>query len=344
MNETQLNMKQRITWIDCAKGISMLLVIFSHSVHGALRGAIFSFHMPLFFVLSCMTYRCSENFYQWKSKTKKAAVHLVKPALTLFLLMIAIEIVTALLEGWTESINISFFRGKLLTLFFASGANFSINGVIIDRLGIPWFLIALFLGRSLFDLLHLKIKDKAFTIVCIVLTVTGVAAGQKYWLPLSFDVALAALFFLLCGQWMKNFDISNNALKKMLCAALIWASTLLFTEKLADGYLELAVRRYPLFPLCYLTAVAGTLMVSEFSFLLTKYARKIIKPISFCGEHSLMLLCVHTMDFLWEWIYESIGSSEFISAVIRVILDLCVFVALMFVKKKIKKEKVEAIL
>lgn len=330
--------KNRIEWVDCAKGITMLLVIVSHSVHGALRGILFSFHMPLFFMLSCVTYQCASDFSQYRMKTKKAFVHLVVPALILFGLMTALEITEACLIGAFETINAEYFLGRLLTLLFASGAKFSVNALEINRLGIPWFLIGLFMGRSLFDLIHLKTKGRGFAIVCIILTVTGVVIGQKYWLPLSFDIALAVLFFLLCGQWMKTFDVSSDAPKKLLCATLIWASTLLFTVELAGGYLELAVRRYPLFPLCFITAVAGTLTVSEFSFLLTKYARKIIKPILFCGEHSLILLCVHTMDFLWECTYKNIGSSDVVSAMIRLILDLCVFAALMFVIKKIKKK------
>lgn len=48
--------RQRIDWIDFAKGITILLVIIGHNVSGPLRGAIFSFHMPLFFILSCVTY------------------------------------------------------------------------------------------------------------------------------------------------------------------------------------------------------------------------------------------------------------------------------------------------
>lgn len=43
--------RQRIDWIDFAKGITILLVIIGHNVSGPLRGAIFSFHMPLFFIL-----------------------------------------------------------------------------------------------------------------------------------------------------------------------------------------------------------------------------------------------------------------------------------------------------
>ncbi len=48
----------RIYWIDCAKGITILLVIIGHSIYNPMvRGPIFSFHMPLFFILSGMTYK-----------------------------------------------------------------------------------------------------------------------------------------------------------------------------------------------------------------------------------------------------------------------------------------------
>ena len=41
--------KERIKWIDCVKGIAIILVIIGHSISISLvRGLIFSFHMPFF--------------------------------------------------------------------------------------------------------------------------------------------------------------------------------------------------------------------------------------------------------------------------------------------------------
>ena len=54
----------------------MLLVLLGHSVYGTLRGMIFSFHMPLFFILSCMTYRLSADTRQLGVQSKKAFFHL----------------------------------------------------------------------------------------------------------------------------------------------------------------------------------------------------------------------------------------------------------------------------
>ena len=46
--------KKRIRWIDIAKGLTIILVIWGHtSVNQFWRGVIFSWHMPLFF---CVKY------------------------------------------------------------------------------------------------------------------------------------------------------------------------------------------------------------------------------------------------------------------------------------------------
>lgn len=46
-------MTKRIAWIDIAKGIAILLMIIGHELPSNchLYGLIFSFHMPLFFIL-----------------------------------------------------------------------------------------------------------------------------------------------------------------------------------------------------------------------------------------------------------------------------------------------------
>lgn len=54
-------MQQRIEYIDLAKGIGMIFVVFGHMLnHYSLEAyAIWSFHMPLFFILSGMCFNAS---------------------------------------------------------------------------------------------------------------------------------------------------------------------------------------------------------------------------------------------------------------------------------------------
>lgn len=50
---------KRLDWIDIAMGIAIILVIVGHTVPNPspLRHAIFSFHMPVFFILAGYTFR-----------------------------------------------------------------------------------------------------------------------------------------------------------------------------------------------------------------------------------------------------------------------------------------------
>lgn len=55
MSNSAINSNHRELWIDCARGIAILLVIVGHTISGVLSGAIYSFHMPLFFIFSGIT-------------------------------------------------------------------------------------------------------------------------------------------------------------------------------------------------------------------------------------------------------------------------------------------------
>lgn len=323
---------QRIEWIDCAKGLSILLVVLGHSVYGIYRGLIFSFHMPLFFIMSCLTYRLSTDMSQLARKAKKAFVHLVIPALILFALT---TLGNALLER--ETMDLAFWKGKGLALLFASGSQFYIGDpqIHIQRMGIPWFLIVLFTGRTLFDLLHLKL-GRGFVPACILLSIAGVIIGQYAWLPLSFDVTLASLIFLLVGYWLRRWNFEIHPWLCLICVAGVWAVSLLFTELMDYKYLEMSMRRYPLYPLCLITAIAGTMMVSQLSSLLVRHLGWLKKPLMFLGEHSLDMLCVHTLDFLWEPLY-MFSRHVLICAFVRIVVDLGLFVLFVYAKKLIKE-------
>ena len=88
----------RVQWIDFAKGIAILATILGHTADvgktgSDVRALIFSFHMPLFFILSILTYRCSNSLEEYKMKQKKAAKHLLVPAVVVFAIATVIECV-----------------------------------------------------------------------------------------------------------------------------------------------------------------------------------------------------------------------------------------------------------
>lgn len=318
----------RVDRVDMAKGLTMLLVIAGHSLFGVLRGAIYSFHMPLFFILSGMTFRFSGDMSHLWRRCRKAAVHLLLPAAVLIAANMVIEVLQAFSCGTGP--DVSFWLDKAKTLLYCSGSRFYRDGqVIIGRIGIPWFLIVLFSARTLMDLLHLKL-GRAFVPVCLALSVTGVyLGGQDIWLPLSADVVLSALFFLLCGQWLRRWDLDRGTWWKLILSACVWMAGLIVAWAMDVRYLEMASRSYPLFPLSHVTAVAGTAMVCCVSVWACRLWPSVKRAVLYCGEHSLVLLCVHTMDYLWEDLYASIHWRPIVCATARVAVDLAVFALVM---------------
>ena len=95
MSDVAVSQKKRIAWIDIAKGITILTVIWSHSLpFGCLpRNLIFSFHMPLFFILSGFTLKPAKNVKNLIERTKKDFLRLIVPVILATILVSILAII-----------------------------------------------------------------------------------------------------------------------------------------------------------------------------------------------------------------------------------------------------------
>ena len=89
--------RQRIDWIDTAKGLCMILVIVGHTLpYGNLmRNFIFSFHMPAFFFLTGYTARRPDTWQGFARRVRKDFVALIVPVLGVVLMQCGIAWVVA---------------------------------------------------------------------------------------------------------------------------------------------------------------------------------------------------------------------------------------------------------
>lgn len=338
--------KDRIEWIDFAKGVTILLVIAGHTIssnmHGSvIRGVIFSFHMPLFFILSAVTYQLSKNNIQFTEKIKKSFTHLLIPAFIIFLLWI----IHSIWSNPSDLMNSSFWMKKLFTLILASGIGTDIYGTKIEGIGIPWFFFVLFTGRTLFEYFHLKLSPSELPIVCGIVSFLGILAGQqRQTLPFSIDIALSVMPFFYVGYKLKNFNLESHCIRNLCLHGIFWAATLFicFSDWKRWTYMELATRRYPLYPMCFLTAISGTMVICYLSSLATKIG-KLITPVIYIGKYSLYILLVHCMDELWRDAW-SINEHQLYSAALRILTDLFVFFILMIVLNIFRKIRLRKII
>lgn len=189
-------MKQRIEWVDTAKGIVILLVILEHTTSIAtattFTGLIIrNFDMPLFFVLSGIFFKTYGNI--WNFLLKKIN-DLIIPTLFFFWGSCLVYFVL-------QSIGVHFvipFQMKYLLDPFLPNEHFYCNGVV-------WFLIALFWVNIIFFPLMKYLHD-TWLIICVILCGILGVSGIIH-LPYLIDTALSAVPFFYVGMVIKKYGI-----------------------------------------------------------------------------------------------------------------------------------------
>ncbi len=209
--------KNRILWIDFTKAVVMLLVIIGHSsLPNFLRGALYSFHMPLFFLLSGYTTKCSETKQQIFQRIRKTAKGLLLRAYLLWVIRLMIYLIISRVQYSLPQI--------VLSAIWAGGAEYTISGFTIPAIGMTWFLVTLFLLRNAYDILQYLMHKKHMTLISVCATVLGMGVGLLFRLPLSFDLALLSFLFYHCGQLLSQKGIQVSV-PKIAASTILWGGT-----------------------------------------------------------------------------------------------------------------------
>lgn len=81
----------------------------------------------------------------------------------------------------------------------------------------------------------------------------------------------------------------------------VWGGLLYITfpEPYRVTYLELASRNYPIYPLCFIIAILGTLMFCKFGCLIDRIP-VVNTVLRFIGKNSLYLYMIHCLDKMWD--------------------------------------------
>lgn len=135
--------KTRLDYIDVSKGIGILLVVLGHlAIPSKLFDFIFSFYMPLFFIISGILLfynnRWQTDNLQFTIKRKIKSI--LWPYIVFSILAIIVDIVIFKHYTFTENYLFSFFT--------------------LTGIGELWFLSALFIGEIVFIVLMNKFKGK----------------------------------------------------------------------------------------------------------------------------------------------------------------------------------------
>jgi acyltransferase len=203
----------RIKWVDSVRGFAIILVVMGHTVNpaGMLAKIIYSFHLPLFFMISGYLVNAKESV---AAKTLKLARSIMVPytvsTILFFLLWLTFECPSPLRDTPWPPIR-EIFKGVIVSGMYATGqVNIYPPFKNINPIGPLWFLPCLFL-TILISLILLKINNKwIMAVVSVVLVFLGLIIAHTIFLPWSLDLALIAQLFVLIGVAMRSSLLLHN--------------------------------------------------------------------------------------------------------------------------------------
>lgn len=330
--------KQRIQWIDVAKGICMLCVIIGHSGISSIKTIVFSFHLTVFFILSGYTLK---NDLSVESLAKRFR-SLMVPYFVTCMAVTAMDVANQMLLNKVTAVKaISEVVGMdLIRSFMASGSVKTFGTVDIGtRIGAVWFLPALFFAALIAQVM-IKYVDRAEKRYMILFfpVLLNCYLAKFIWLPFSVQSAVLAAPLLLLGYDMRcNGTLSRISLKNAAICASIFAVGII-TKKSPVYYVSTGMPDYAQSMVC---AVASSLLIIYIAKKLQK-----VRVLAWIGRNSLYILCIHlfemeTMNIWFPRIVHRLGLpwNHATHLAIKMIFILGMTELILWMKRERKKRK-----
>ena len=260
---------KRIDWIDISKGIAIILMVLGHtSIPEPISKYIWSFHMPLFFMVSGMMF---------KPKYKDILEYITKRVKTLIVPYCFFSAIVFVSYYGTE-----YWRPYEIYMGWTGYA--------------LWFIPVLFLSELfLFEIS--KIKDKRYVFaVLLCLTILGwLLSYFNIKLPYKVDAVPFASIFLLIGYFGKsvflNYKPNLCITFVLLCVSIALSQILPKTGVGANamGYVLPNI----------INAVVGTCSIFAFSQIIEAKAYCFSKPLIWCGSNSIFIMAFSQILGYW---------------------------------------------
>ena len=270
--------KQRLSFIDIAKGIGILLVVCSHTEAHDLMVWSVCFFVPIFYFCSGYMTTASSLNCPIAQNMKKRARKLLIPYLFFNLLLLLYY------RRW----SITGLYGILYSRysFFPLGSDNNFDLFIWGNYPM-WFITSLLVSYFLYYTLLFS-KNKSLTII-IYMCLTWGLSQLPILLPWSIDTAFLSSLIMYAGYYANNFNIISLGKYHILLCVLIYSFLLCVV-----GDINLSVRQYGTsFIIYYIMAILGCIVLLWSSKRIER--TWIGKLFALFGKHSLTIFCVEIL-------------------------------------------------
>lgn len=316
-------MKKRIVWIDWAKAIGIMIVVYCHipQENSFFKSFLCSFQMPLFFMIAGYLHKVPQGTF--KNSIKKYWKTLIIPY---FLFQFIYYPYWLVQQHIQKELDLTNYMDSVITPFIHCLLGISINGPV-------WFIFALLLTKIIADL---SLKNSRSTLIIIFLCICSMVGAWFIWqddkLNITFAIDSLSNFFpfFFIGYYLKKYDIikENATIKCIINATICFIISYTTINYSPDSYLSQRIS-------FYLLGISGSFFIINICKLPLNIPH-IIKTIS---VGTIIILGLHwmfigTTNYILESlleiqngikynIFESILLSLFIIVINAGIIKLC---------------------
>lgn len=253
----------RIEWIDFAKGIGIVMVVWAHSA-GPGSNYIEQFHMPLFFILSGILY-----------KEKEIKEYILGKVISLYIPFAVWNVLFEIIQFF--KFNYPHTHGELTLLIIKTLLLLEKNSLFM---GATWFLSSLFATEIFFRIVRQLIKgDKLHRVVEIALALCFAIVGFSFNFPYRISRTLILGVFYVIGKNINVYVKRECKVRHDIIGALVMFVLFFFIAN--NNYAYLGDNQYSspeLFVVGAFLASGGVILSSKVICLLASNNKKYIWP------------------------------------------------------------------
>lgn len=299
---------KRLDYLDIAKGLAMFCVIAGHMGVVHVNAFVFSFHMPLFFLVSGYFYKADGakvlrnsgrllTAYCWTV----VAVLVLSEAMTLAQVLHRGDDLIAL-------VNVA--RKWIVAGLYGSGARVDFFCFRLPAIGAVWFLLAMIWGGWMLLVINKLRKDWQQMAAVVSLFLAGWFTTKWTWLPWSVQSGMCATLFMFIGYKARKYNEFEIRKVFFPASVLIWGVALYSCYIAAPP--ELSKCFFPNVVINVAGGVTGTYVVVCVCRWIERVGRgAVYRYMLFWGRNTLVVLCAHLTELNcvpWSKVYSLIDS------------------------------------
>jgi fucose 4-O-acetylase-like acetyltransferase len=318
----------RIDYLDFAKGFCMIAILLGHLGETGINRVVYTFHLPVFFIISGYFFDPDKSFGETISKKLKS---LIWPYYFAGLLVVLFSVLANWLVFRTDfgTIRYDVLYWSFATVF-GVGTNVRNSLLFMPPIGMIWFLWATFWAIILLWLLmKLPVIPRVILIVTI-FVLANITVEKGWFLPLSIQPGCSAVLYMYIGfLWKKHKDklVALSLVVKVLLIVFSVAVWALFILNFATFWLVGCDYGHGLRDV--IGSISASAIVLGLSYIVVKYGEKFTLFIRFIGKYAIIAMTAQLMELnafrLNDQVWRSLeGCMPYILALlILILIKLC---------------------